>query len=475
MKLLQPKVIYLLSFLIFSVSVFSAIPDFRMAGFATLNGSTTGGEGGAIVTPQTFAELKQYIENRSTPYVIRITKEFNTDIQTWVDAYGTVVACDTPGARETTFGAILKIGSNKTVIGVGESAFFNRIGLVIQCQSNIIIRNIRFTMKDVPATREDEYKILAPDGITTIGDPDCIGIQADAESVAEEKRISQHIWIDHCEFYNENIDNKDRYDGLLDSKNNVQYLTVSWCYFHDHSKALLSGKGSSDNYNRTITFHHNYFSNIFGSRLPLLRFGQHHYFNNYMEGCEGDGVNLRINTNAYIENNYFKDSKKPLFGKLSEKGQAILVDNIFENCSRLPNGVVNIDGAKYDLLSSDEEFVRECNFTPSELYSYVDILTATVDVPNIVKLYSGIGKIIDFSTNTGHTSAKKAKVWICEDGVVVDGIYKNVTVYSSVGSIVCISNHNNDGDSHLISLQKNGYYLLKLESDKGNETVKVVF
>ena len=352
MKFYWIKSFLILFICVLSIRILAQTPDFGMVGFATLNGGTTGGNGGQTVTPVTFEELKQYVEEPEVPYIIRIEKEFNTDIQTWVDAEGSIVTSEVPGAVETTFGAILRVGSNKTLLGIGDQAFLNRIGLVIQCQSNIIIRNIRFTMKDVPATRDGEYKILDTDGVTTIGDPDCIGIQADAESIPEAQRISEHIWIDHCEFYNENIDNKDRYDGLVDNKNNVQNLTISWCYFHDHSKALLSGKGSSDNYNRTITFHHNYFYRIYGSRLPLLRFGQHHYFNNFMEDCEGDGVNLRINSNAYIEHNYFKDSKKPVFGKLSENGQAKLVDNLFENCSRLPEGITNLDVATVATRSS---------------------------------------------------------------------------------------------------------------------------
>lgn len=366
-------------------------PDFSMIGYATLNGGTTGGAAGQTVIPTTFEELKQYVESEY-PYTILITKEFTTGVSTFVDETGSIVDATTAGARPTTFGAILKVKSNKTLLGVGSEAFFNRIGLVIQCQSNIIIRNIKFTMKDVPATRDGEYKILDTDGVTTVGDPDCIGIQADAESVPAAQRISQHIWVDHCEFYNEaNAYHKDRYDGLLDIKNDVRNMTVSWCVFHDHSKAMLSGKGNSDEYNRTVTYHHNWFHNIYGSRLPLLRFGQHHYYNNLMENCDGDGLNLRIQTNAYIEDCYFLNCKKPLFGKLSEGGQALLVDNVFSGCGKLPAGCTNQDGAKFEYLKESEEFNRACNFTPSELYLYTPDETA--NVPNIVRQWAGVGKL----------------------------------------------------------------------------------
>ncbi|MEN3324680.1 T9SS type A sorting domain-containing protein [Mariniflexile soesokkakense] len=448
-------------------------PNFSMVGFATLGGGTTGGTGGTTVTPTTLEELRQYVENASTPYIIRINKEFNTGVQTWVDVDGGIVASGTPGAIETTFGAILKVGSNKTLIGIGDQAFLNRIGLVIQCQSNIIIRNIKFTMKYVPATRDGEYKILDTDGVTTLGDPDCIGIQADKDSIPEPQRISQHIWIDHCEFYNENITNKDRYDGLVDNKNNTQHLTISWNYFHDHSKALLSGSGNSDNYNRTITFHHNYFARIDGSRLPLLRFGQHHYFNNYMEDCPGDGVNLRINTNAYIEQNYFKNAKKPIFGKLSENGQGKLIDNIFENCSRLPAGYSNINGGSSSPLSEGEEFVNDCNFTPSTLYNYTAALHATVDVPTIVKTYSGVGKIDD-ALNVNSESALNKKVLVKDQIMLIKAEPEtSVVVFDLNGRIVFKTKLKNNLNH--IPLNIKGLYIIKLSKNNKATNFKVVF
>lgn len=474
MKLFHTKPIIFIIACLFSTGIIAQTPDFSMVGFATLNGGTTGGEGGQVVTPINLAELKQYVENASTPYIIRIDKEFNTGVQTWVDADGGIVGSGDSGAIETTFGAILKVGSNKTLIGIDDQAFFNRIGLVIQCQSNIIIQNIKFTMKDVPATRDGEYKILDTDGVTTIGDPDCIGIQADKDSIPEAQRISEHIWIDHCEFYNENISNKDRYDGLVDNKNNAQNLTISWNYFHDHSKALLSGSGNSDNYNRTITFHHNYFARIDGSRLPLLRYGQHHYFNNYMADCPGDGVNLRINSNAYIEQNYFKNSKKPVFGKLSENGQGLLIDNIFENCSRLPAGISNINGGSSNPLSASEDFVRDCNFTPSNLYTYSNVLHETVDVPTIVPAYSGIGKISEDPLSINKKSSLNHKVWVKEHVLFIKTKPQTTaTIFDLNGRTVYKSILNNE--LNLIHININGIYIVKLNKNNETNNFKVVF
>ena len=130
-------------------------PDFSMTGYAAMEGEgdffhaggTTGGEGGQVVTPQTFEELKQYVEDPSTPYIIRVTKEFTTGYPCKVDNEGQI----SESGVESTYGEVLRVGSNKTLLGVGSEAFFNRIGLVIQTQSNIIIRNIKFSMAGVPA------------------------------------------------------------------------------------------------------------------------------------------------------------------------------------------------------------------------------------------------------------------------------------------------------------------------------------
>ncbi|MEZ4892829.1 MAG: hypothetical protein R2778_07405 [Saprospiraceae bacterium] len=108
--------------------------------------------------------------------------------------------------------------------------------------------------------------------------------------------------MDHCRFYNEDpsvMTDADRYDGLVDIKNDVQFVTISWCYFHDHHKGCLSGSGNSDNYDRKSTLHHNLFDNI-SSRIPLQRYGKLHLLNNYVVNSE-NGLNVRIQSEALAE------------------------------------------------------------------------------------------------------------------------------------------------------------------------------
>jgi pectate lyase len=370
-------------------SIVLSAPDFSMMGFATVDGGTTGGAGGAVVTPTTLAELKRYAEDKTTPYVIRITKEFNTGVAVKIDGTG---AINSSGSISTTYGDIIRLGSNKTLVGIGSAGFFNRIGIIIQSQSNIIIRNIRFTMKDVPISRTDENKIVGwVDGAAkTLSDPDCIGIQADDETLPEAQRIVRHVWIDHCEFFNEDpskMTDVDRYDGLVDGKNNSSNITISWCYFHDHHKASLFGKGDSDNFDRHITYSHNHFKSIL-SRLPLIRYGKVHMLNNLMVTSE-NGTNARINSDVYIEANHYEASKKPVFGKVSENGAATLVNNKWVDCDRVPQVVLSAaPGA--DPLSASEEILPG-KFKPSTFYSYK--ADPVADVPAIVAANAGVGKI----------------------------------------------------------------------------------
>jgi pectate lyase len=306
----------------------AASPDFSQVGFSTMDGGTTGGAGGPVVRPSDLAELKRYAEEPETPCTILITREINSGIPVSVDAAGAI-----GGSIPSTYAGVVRLGSNKSLIGIGDKAFFNRVGILIQKKRNIIIRNIRFTMTHVPISKTDENKIVGlVDGEPTLlGDPDCISIQADSGSATEEQKKqmeSRNIWIDHCEFHNEDpaiVDDKDRYDGLLDAKNNTFNVTISWNYFHDHSKGSLIGNSDKDAFEHKFTFHHNRFRNIV-SRQPLIRFGRAHIYNNYIHEGGGNGIDVRIDSDLLIEKNQFAILSKAVFG--SDGGRATLVDNV---------------------------------------------------------------------------------------------------------------------------------------------------
>ena len=386
--------------------------DFSIDGFAAYEGvagsnwyragGTTGGAGGKVVKADNFSQLQAYLQ-ATDPYIVIVDHDITTGIKCYVDDLSTGRLLDDQSGKsgvESVYGERIMVAPNKTLIGVvdpatGKAPLFSHITFVMQSVDNIIIRNCRFTMKGVPVLKTGENKIVAwrNGAQVEVGDPDCIGIQAD--KVSAKTNWGGHIWVDHCEFFNGGAANKDRYDGLLDCKNNVQWMTFSYNYFHDHDKSCLWGKGDSDVYEncRTISFHHNFFDNIQGSRLPLQRGGHVHYYNNYMRGCE-DGWDIRTGAVAFVQACYFENTKSPI---RSDRGGSLNIsktegyDCIYKGCNNLMEGYTNVDGAKI----SKSLPVTKTDWVPTQTTSsYTQhYLDKTVDVPAICEKYSGAGKV----------------------------------------------------------------------------------
>lgn len=384
-------------------------------------GGTTGGAGGKVVYANSFTELQAYLQSNN-PYIILVDHDITTGVTAYVDDLSTGHLCDSQDGSEgvaTTYGERIMVQSNKTLIGIadanGNAPLFSRITFNLQCAHNVIIRNCRFTMNSVPILKSGENKIVAMrDGVQTeVGDPDCIGIQADANSVSTDS--GSHIWIDHCEFFNGNATNVDRYDGLVDIKNNVQWVTLSYNYFHSHYKACLFGKGNSDNYDRTISMHHNMFEDIVGSRLPLQRFGHLHYMNNYIVNAE-DGYDVRKDAIGYVDACYFKDAKAPL--RLRGEGTANINTDptysvVYDNCRRV---VINDNFHYLNAPSSyDEEYTwapgggtNSNTWLPNQTWGdyFVNDHDPVMNVPEVCQSYSGAGKVVLWDDYTNNIPAE---------------------------------------------------------------------
>lgn len=307
-------------------------PSYGIMGFATLNGGTTGGTGGDEVTVSTGEELQNAISDKSSgPLTI------------YVD--GVINQSNSPGLSKID----IKDVSDISIIGVCDRGEMDGIGIKIWRASNIIIQNM--TIHHV-----------------NIGDGDCIGIEGP----------SDHVWVDHCELYNEyeGVD-KDYYDGLLDAKGEVDYITYSWNYLHDSWKAALSGSSDGDEHDRRITYHHNRFENI-NSRLPLFRFGSAHIFNNYYKDVASTAINSRMGACVKIENNHFENVNNPYVSAYSdEDGYGDISGN------ELINSPFSFSGDTRELMSC----------TANIPYDYDNYLNCVDVVPSMVTAYSGVGVI----------------------------------------------------------------------------------
>lgn len=192
---------------------------------------------------------------------------------------------------------------------------------------------------------------------------------------------ADHIWIDHCELYNELNDDvdKDYYDGLLDAKADAQYIAYSWNYLNDSWKTMLVGSSDRDDHDRKITMHHNILEHCY-SRMPLYRFGTGHVYNNYFVDGQSTAVNSRMGACLRIENNYFEGVKNPYVSAYSEEdGYGHLTGNLLVNCS-------------FSYSSQVHELPACLLNVP---YAYLNAFNEASSVPGITRQYAGAGKLAD--------------------------------------------------------------------------------
>jgi pectate lyase len=231
---------------------------------------TTGGIGGRTVTPANATELMDYAES-AEPLIIRIEGTF-----------------DVPR---------LNVSSNKTLVGIGSDATING-GVRIRGYDDAMIQNVI-------------VQNLHVNGGSTDVDDDAMQIY-----------FAHHVWIDHSDIY-------DGPDGNLDITHASNWITISWTKFRytsayqtpsgedsDHRFSNLLGhsdnNASEDSGRMKVTLHHNWYAERVIERMPRVRFGQVHVFNNYYSSadnnyCIGGGMEAEL----LVQNNYFDNVKDP--------------------------------------------------------------------------------------------------------------------------------------------------------------------
>jgi pectate lyase len=241
-------------------------------GWASVNADgqngTTGGEGGPTVEVRTAAQMVTYGEDNA-PRVLRIMN----DIAGQFD-----------------------LGSNKTIIGATNDITLTGglgiAGTTTAQLSNVIVRNLKV---NGVASEEDAMDI----------------------------RRAHHVWVDHCEFY-------DGPDGNLDVVYESSYVTISWTKFYytanykpaagetetaQHRFSNLIGNGNGNIQDRgklRVTFHHNWWAEGVIERMPRVRFGEVHVFNNYYSSSGNNyAIGAGVEAKIVVENNFFENVKDP--------------------------------------------------------------------------------------------------------------------------------------------------------------------
>jgi pectate lyase len=201
---------------------------------------------------------------------------------------------------------VLPVGSNTTIVGLGDSAVLKGASLQVRNADNVIIRNL-----DV----RDAYDCFP------VWQPNTGGL-GDWKTAYDNIWLTgaTHVWVDHVTLSDKgHPDAKEpayfarnylRHDGLLDITNGSDLVTVSWSRFTGHDKAMLVGSGDTATGDRgklRVTLHHNAFESVV-QRAPRVRFGQVHVYNNRYDITGDDhrySLGVSTESRMYAENNAF--------------------------------------------------------------------------------------------------------------------------------------------------------------------------
>lgn len=337
-------------------------------GFASVHAmgqnGTYGGRDGRTVTVKTLADLEKYATS-ADPYVIVVAATITMD----------------PVGKE------IKVASDKTIIGSGTAGQIVGGGFFLgQGVHNVIIRNL---------TIRDAYQ-----GIWNDKEHDFDGIQMDG---------AHHVWIDHNDI-------RHMADGLIDSRKDTTYLTVSYNRLSNENKAF--GIGWTANTTADITIHHNWIRETEQRNPSTDNVAHAHLYNNYLEDDAGTAITssygnyARGKTNMVLENSYFQGMNNPVI----RDSTATLVQrgNVFSGTT-----------------GRNESGGSGTPFDPKTYYKYT--LDKAADVPALLKSLAGP------RTSLGTTSATPTSSTPTVTGKVLtvaqDGSGQYRTVQAAVDAV----------------------------------------
>lgn len=171
---------------------------------------------------------------------------------------------------------------NITLEGIGNDAALYGYGVCLKRAHNIEIRNV---------------------AILLFGDD---GVSMDTDN--------SNIWVHNVDFfYGKPGKDADQVkgDGSIDMKTRSTNITISNNHFFDSGKVMGCGGATGESINLNITYHHNWFDHC-DSRCPRLHYVDAHIYNNYYDGVSVYGIGNTSESNALIENNYFRAIKRPM-------------------------------------------------------------------------------------------------------------------------------------------------------------------
>ncbi|WP_327183798.1 pectinesterase family protein [Streptomyces sp. NBC_01334] len=370
-------------------------------GFASVNAlgqnGTYGGRDGKTVTVKTLADLEKYA-TAAEPYVIVVAATITMD----------------PVGKE------IKVRSDKTIVGSGTAGHIVGGGFFLgQGVHNVIIRNL---------TIRDAYQ-----GVWNDKEHDYDGIQMDG---------AHHVWIDHNDI-------RHMADGLIDSRKDTTYLTVSWNKLSQENKAF--GIGWTDNVTADITIHHNWIRETEQRNPSTDNVAHAHLYNNFLEDVAGTDIKSsygnysRGGTNMVLENSYFQGLTNPV---VRDAGATLVQrGNVFSGTT-----------------GKNESGGTGAAWDPKTYYAYT--LDKAADVPALLKSGAGPRSSIGASASTTTATTKAAAATTLT--VAKDGSGQYTTVQAAVNAVPA------NNPARVVIAVKPGTYreLVKVPSNKPHVTIQ---
>ncbi|MFP1737608.1 polysaccharide lyase [Lonsdalea quercina] len=354
-----------------SVLTQEALTTAPAVGWASQNGSTTGGSAAAeenIYSVATIDEFKTALAAGSASKIIQITAPIDISGGTAYTSF------DDQKARSQ-----LQVPSNTTIIGIGDQGKLTNGSLIVKEVSNVILRNLYI---ETPVDVEPHFE--SGDGWN-------------AEWDAMNVQTADHVWIDHVtisdgSFTDDKYTTKDgetyvQHDGALDIKRGSDYVTVSNSRFELHDKTVLIGHSDSNTAQDKGKLHVTFFNNLFNrvrERAPRIRFGNVHAFNNVYIGDVKD--------TAYP---YLYSFGIGTSSSLLSEGNGFTISNLSNSCKVLKayNGKIFSD--KGSMLNGSEIDLSTCGFTAytdTIPYSYT-VQPMTTSLSDEIAGNAGFGKL----------------------------------------------------------------------------------
>ncbi|MDQ8023529.1 MAG: hypothetical protein REI94_16945 [Moraxellaceae bacterium] len=331
---------------------------------------------------------------------------------------------------------VIDVTSNTSIVGLGKDAKIVKGNLMIGAGTeNVIIRNITF--EDAfdyfpgwdPGDSWSANKAYAGCQDTYVdaktGPQQCPGGRWNSEYDSISVNGGKRVWIDHCTFtdgdrpdkmfppvfpfpHNQVEQKVQHHDGQVDITNGADLVTLSYNHFKDHDKTnLLGGSDSSkdDPGKLNVTFRGNWFDNA-GQRMPRVRFGKVHSFNNYFSGDASGAPDSKLDAVKNHERGIKESKGIPIFrngfgiGKdsaiYSEHNYFDIKNGSVEHAAAVQGGTKFFDagsivnGQPAEFAKALPKLSPDVGWKPT-LYGKQPI--PAKDVPAYVKANAGAGKL----------------------------------------------------------------------------------